>query len=267
MKILVSVKRVPDPESKIKLKSDASGIVTEGLTWVINPFCEIAVEEALRLKKAHGGEVVIVAIGDDDSTQQIRTALAMGADRGILVKVDAETMAQLDSEGVSRILEKVVEKESPDLMLMGKQAIDNDSGQAAQLLANRLGWAQGSFASKIESLESSDEKAKKVAIVCDDKTAKVTREIDGGLEVVEIDLPAVITTDLRLNVPRYTSLPGIMKAKRKKLAKMTVADLGVELNPFVKIVGLETPPEREAGIMVEDVPTLVDKLVNEAKAL
>ena len=263
MKILVSVKRVPDPESKIKLKSDASGIVTEGLSWVINSFDEIAVEEALRLKAEHGGEVLVASVGTKDSTQQLRTAMAMGADRGVLVVVDGAT----DSEGVARLLEKVIADESPDLVLMGKQAIDDDAGQAPQLLANKLGWPQISFASKVESLESEEEKAKKPGLLVEGEKVTVTREIDGGLEVLEADLPAVVTTDLRLNVARYASLPGIMKAKRKPLKETSADELGVDLTPTVEVTGLEAPPERAAGIVVEDVPTLVDKLVNEAKAL
>ena len=196
MKILVTVKRVTDYEAKIKLNSDKSGIVTEGVNMIINPFDEIGVEEALRLKEKHSGEVVVLSIGSGDSSQQIRSALAMGADRGILVKHEGD----IDSNGVARVIEKVVAEESPDVVLMGKQAIDDDSNQAAQLLAEYLGWGQATYANTV-SIE--------------DSKATVIREADGGLETVSCDLPCVITTDLRLNEPRYASLPGIMKAKRK----------------------------------------------------
>lgn len=248
MKFLVTVKRVTDYEAKIRLKPDKSGIVTDGVNMIINPFDENAVEEALRQKEKHGGEVVVVSIGTSDSVQQIRGALAMGADRGILVKHEGE----LDSFGVARILQKVVEKESPDVVMMGKQAIDDDSNQAAQLLAEYLGWGQGTFAYKVE---------------IDGGKATVTREADGGLETVECDLPCIVTTDLRLNEPRYASLPGIMKAKKKPLEEIDASSLGVDLAPRVVLKALEEPPQKSAGQIVADVETLVEKLRSEAKVI
>jgi electron transfer flavoprotein beta subunit len=248
MKILVTVKRVTDYEAKIKLNSDKSGIVTEGVNMIINPFDEIGVEEALRLKEKHSGEVVVLSIGSGDSSQQIRSALAMGADRGILVKHEGD----IDSNGVARVIEKVVAEESPDVVLMGKQAIDDDSNQAAQLLAEYLGWGQATYANTV-SIE--------------DSKATVIREADGGLETVSCDLPCVITTDLRLNEPRYASLPGIMKAKRKPLKETSLSELGVDYSPFVLVKALEEPPTKAAGQIVPDVSTLIDKLQNEAKAL
>ncbi|MBN2358922.1 MAG: electron transfer flavoprotein subunit beta/FixA family protein [Deltaproteobacteria bacterium] len=248
MKILVTVKRVTDYEAKIKIKPDGSGVVTDGINMIVNPFDEIAVEEALRLKEKGGGaEVVVLSIGPKDAAQQIRSALAMGADRGILVE-----SGELDSDAVSAILAGVVNKEKPDLVIIGKQAIDDDSGQAGQLLAERLGWGQACFASKLE-LGSGK--------------ATVTREVDGGHDVVEIDLPAVVTADLRLNEPRYASLPGIMKAKKKPLEETTPNALGVDVKPKVLVKRFEEPAQRKAGVRVPDVPTLVAKLKDEAKAL
>jgi len=248
VKFLVTVKRVTDYEAKIKLKADKSGIVTEGVNMIVNPFDEIGVEEALRQKEKHGGEVVVVSIGSGDATTQIRSALAMGADRGILVKHDGA----IDSFGVARVLEKLVAEEKPDVVLMGKQAIDDDSNQAGQILAERLGWGQATFANTI-ALEGGK--------------AKVAREADGGLETIEVDLPCVITTDLRLNEPRYASLPGIMKAKKKPLAEKTPSELGVDLTPVVVVKGMEEPPTKKAGQIVPDVATLVSKLKSEAKAI
>jgi electron transfer flavoprotein beta subunit len=263
MKILVTVKRVEDPESKIKVKPDGSGIVTDGVNYKVNPFDEIAVEEALRLKDAHGGEVVVVSCGEEASTTEIRSALAMGADRGVLVKSEKP----VDSDAAARLIQKVVEKESPDLVIMGKQAVDDDQGQAGQRLAQYLGWGQATQASKRAALESDDEKAKKPGLELDGESLKVTREVDGGLEDLKLKLPAVVTTDLRLNLPRYASLPGIMKAKKKPLETLTPEDLGVDVTPKVTVKALKAPPERSAGEMVPDVPTLVQKLVKEAKAL
>lgn len=248
MKFLVTVKRVTDYEAKIKLKADKSGIVTDGVNMIMNPFDEIAVEEALRLKEKHGGDVVVVSIGNTDAVAQIRSALAMGADRGILVKHDGE----LDSFGVAKILQKLVEKEAPDLVIMGKQAIDDDSSQAAQILAELLGWGQGTFAN---------------SVVVDGGKAKVVREADGGLETVSVDLPGIITTDLRLNEPRYASLPGIMKAKKKPLDEVDASSLGVDLGVKVKVIGFEEPAAKKAGQKVADVATLVTKLKTEAKAI
>ena len=263
MKILVTVKRVEDPESKIKVKPDGSGIVTEGVNYKVNPFDEIAVEEALRLRDAHQGEVVVVSVGTDASTTEIRSALAMGADRGVLVKVDG----MVDSDAAARLIVKVVESESPDLVIMGKQAVDDDQGQAGQLVAEYLGWGQATQASKRASLESDDEKSKVPALVFEDGKVTVTREVDGGLEDLKVTLPAVVTADLRLNLPRYASLPGIMKAKKKEVKEVSPADLGVDVAPKVKVVTMKPPPERKGGEIVPDVQTLVTKLRTEAKVL
>ncbi|MFZ9889359.1 MAG: electron transfer flavoprotein subunit beta/FixA family protein [Myxococcota bacterium] len=248
MKYLVTVKRVTDYEAKIKLLPDRSGIVTDGVNMIVNPFDEIGVEEALRLKEKHGGEVVVFSMGSQDATQQIRSALAMGADRGILVKHEGPS----DSNVVARVLEKIVGKESPDVVIMGKQAIDDDSNQAAQLLAEYLGWGQATFANTV-TLEGGK--------------ATVVREADGGLETVATTLPCVITTDLRLNEPRYASLPGIMKAKKKPLEEIDAASLGVNLTPRVVVKAYEEPPAKAAGQKVPDVDTLLHKLRDEAKAI
>ena len=249
MKILVPVKRVPDPDVKIKLKKDGSGPDAEGLKFVINPFDEIAVEEAIRIKEKGGDvEIVVVSIGTSDSTEQLRTAMAMGADRAILVEYDGG----YDSDAVAQILAKIVEKESPDLIIGGKGAVDDDQWQALQLLAELLGYPQATFASKVE---------------LGDGSAKVVREVDGGLLTVEVALPAVITADLRLNEPRYASLPGIMKAKRKPLDTIPVADLGIEVSPKVTISAFSEPPQREAGKIVETVDELVNLLHEEAKVI
>jgi electron transfer flavoprotein beta subunit len=248
MKFLVTVKRVTDYEAKIKLKADKSGIVTEGVNMIMNPFDEIAVEEALRQKEKHTGEVVVVSIGTTDATAQLRSALAMGADRAILVRTDAT----LDSFAVASVLTKIVDKEKPDVVLMGKQAIDDDSNQAAQILAELLGWGQATFAN---------------TITLDGRMATVVREADGGLETVSTTLPAVITTDLRLNEPRYASLPGIMKAKKKPLEEIDIATLGVDIAPKVKVIGFEEPSAKKAGQKVKDVAELIEKLKSEAKVL
>ena len=248
MKFLVTVKRVTDYEAKIKLKADKSGIVTDGVNMIMNPFDEIGVEEALRQKEKHTGEVVVVTIGTTDSIAQLRSALAMGADRAILVRTDAV----LDSAAVAQVLAKIVAKEQPDLVLMGKQAIDDDSNQAAQILAELMGWGQATFANNIAIASG---------------TATVVREADGGLETVSVLLPAVISTDLRLNEPRYASLPGIMKAKKKPLEEIDIATLGVDLGLKVKLVGFEEPAAKKAGQKVADVATLMQKLKTEAKVL
>lgn len=262
MKVLVTVKRVTDYERKVKIAPDGASLVTDGMGFVANPFDEIAVEEALRLTKAHGGEVVVVSVGSKDSTQEIRKALAMGAQRAILVEA-----ADVDSDVYAKALQKVVERESPDLVIMGKQNTDDDANQEGQLLAGYLGWAQATFASKQEGLESEEEKAQKPGIQVNGTTAQVVREADGGLEVIEIDLPAVITTDLRLNKPRFASLPGIMKAKKKKIEELSLTDLGIEAQAKVKYIHYSEPPERTAGQTVEDVDTLVTKLRDEAKVI
>lgn len=250
MKILVTAKRVTDPEAKLKLNQDASWIVTEGVKCVLNPFDEIAVEEGLRLKEKLGGEVAIFSLGSKQSAEQIRMAMAMGADRGILV-VAEETC---DAYIVSKALAKVIEAEKPDIILMGKQAVDDDMNQTGQMVSAILGIPHATFASKIELTDGNSK-------------AKVTREVDGGLEVKEVSLPAIITTDLRLNSPRYASLPGIMKAKSKPLKEVTPQELGVEIAPKVKVVKLTEPPKRKGGIIVESVGELVSKLKNEAKVL
>ncbi len=264
MKILVTVKRVEDPESKIKVKPDGTGIVTDGVNYKVNPFDEIAVEEALRLQAAHTAEVVVASIGKAESTTELRQALAMGADRAILVKHEGP----LDADGASRIFQKLVEKEKPDLVLMGKQAIDDDQNQTGQLLAERLGWGMATFASKVDSLESDAEKAKKPGLVLGKGTIQVVREVDGGLETLEVTLPAVVTTDLRLNVPRYASLPGIMKAKKKPLEELTPAALGVDVSTIkLQVVKMASPPARKGGVKVADVAALIEKLKNEAKVI
>lgn len=263
MKILVTAKRVEDPESKIKVRPDGSGIVTEGVNYKINPFDEIAVEEALRLQAKYGGEVVVVAIGSDKAPTEIRHALAMGADRAIWVKHEGP----LDPPGVAQVLAKVAAQEKPDLLILGKQSIDDDQNQVGQMVAEVLGWAQATFASKFESLESEPEKNKLPAIAVEGDRARVIREVDGGLETLELTLPAVITTDLRLNVPRYASLPGIMKAKKKPIAEATPASLGADVAPKVKVLRHTAPPARKEGIKVPDVATLIEKLRSEAKVI
>lgn len=251
MKILVAVKRVPDPNASIKVRPDGTGIVTDNVKYVVNPFCEIAIEEALRIKEKHGGaEIVLVSVGGKVAQEQLRTGLAMGADRAVLVVSDQEVEPAI----VSRVLTKLIEDEKPDLVLMGKQSIDDDSNVVGQMVAEMLGWAQATFASAVKL---SDDK----------KSAVVTREVDGGLEDVEIQLPGVITADLRLNEPRYASLPGIMKARKKELKEIPIADAGVDLSPTIKIQKLEPPPKRQAGKKVGSVQELVQLLHTEAKVI
>ncbi len=265
LKLLVTVKRVEDPESKIRVKPDGTGIVTDGVNYKLNPFDEIAVEEALRLKEAHGGEVVVASIGVEKSQTELRAALAMGADRAILVRHDGP----LDPVVVSAILAKVAEQERPDLVLMGKQSIDDDQNQAGQWLAARLGLPQATFASKKESLESEAEQKKQPGLQLQPsgKALRVVREVDGGVETIEVDLPAVVTVDLRLNKPRFASLPGIMKAKKKELKELPAASLGVDLAPQVVVKRLSEPPRRAGGVKVADVDELWKKLHEEAKVL
>jgi len=250
VKVLVAIKPVPNPDEKVKIRGDGSGIVLDNIKMVVNPFCEIAVEEALRIREKQGGEVVVVTIGPKEGEQQVRTALAMGADRAVLV----EAAADLDSLAVAKVLAKVTEGEKPDLVLMGKQSVDDDNNQVGQILAAVLGWPQATFASKVE-------------FASDLKKASVTREVDGGLETIEVALPAVVTTDLRLNEPRYASLPGIMKAKKKELKVVPVASLGVDVAPKVKVLKYVPPKQRAGGGRVADVAELVAKLKNEAKVL
>ena len=251
MKILVTVKRVPDPETTIRVKPDGSGIVTDNIKYVINPFDEIAIEEALRIKeKLSGSEVVLASIGTKVVTEQLRTGLAMGADRALLVLCDQE----LDSLAVSKILAKLVERESPQLVLMGKQAIDDDANQAGQMLAALLDWPQATFASKVE-------------LAADQTSVQVVREVDGGLETVGFSLPGLITADLRLNEPRYASLPGIMKARKKEIKEIPVAELGVDITPRLKVQKVDPPAKKEAGRKVETVQELLNLLHTEAKVI
>ncbi|MET0689334.1 MAG: electron transfer flavoprotein subunit beta/FixA family protein [Methyloceanibacter sp.] len=249
MKILVPVKRVVDFNVKVRVKSDGSGVDLANVKMSMNPFDEIAVEEAVSIKeRGEATEVVAVSIGSTKSQDTLRTALAMGADRAILVKTDA-TVEPLT---VAKLLKKIVEQEQPGLVIMGKQAIDDDCNQAGQMLAGLLGWPQGTFASKIE--------------LAGDKV-KVVREVDGGLETLTLSKPAVITTDLRLNDPRYASLPNIMKAKKKPIEETTPETLGVDIAPRLKVISVAEPKAREAGIKVDNAASLVEKLKNEAGVL
>lgn len=266
LKILVTAKRVEDSESKIKVNAAGNGIATEGLKYKINPYDEIGVEEALRMVAKHGGEVVVVSVGSKDVHEQLRHALAMGATKAIWVN----HAGPIDQLGIAGCLTKVIEKEKPDLCIFGRQAIDDDQGQVPQYVAEWLGWSQATFASKEESLESDAEKKDKAVAMklsADNKTLTVIREVDGGLQWIEAPLPAVVTTELRLNQPRYASLPGIMKAKSKPIEEHTPAALGVDVTPKLTVTGLSLPPARKAGIKVPDVATLIDKLKTEAKAL
>jgi len=266
VKILVTVKRVEDYESKIKVRPDNTWIVTEGVNCKSNPFDDIAVEEALRLKAVHGGEVVAVSAGPAAAVTELRQMLATGADRAVLVKHEG----YLDSDAAARLLVKVVEKEKPDLVLMGKQAVDFDANTAGQLAAEYLGWGQITFASKEESLESDAEKkgVPGLQLTEDKKSLRVWREVDGGMEQLEVALPAVVTVDLRLvKQLRYAKLPDIMKAKKKPIEELTPAALGVDVAPKVKVLRVDPPPVRKAGVKVPDVPTLVEKLKTEAKVI
>jgi electron transfer flavoprotein beta subunit len=249
MKILVAVKRVVDYNVKIRVKSDQSGVDTANVKMSMNPFDEIAVEEAIRLKEAGiASEIVVFSAGSQQCQETLRTALAIGADRAILVETDVD----LQPLAVAKLLQAVCNKEHPQLIILGKQAIDDDSNQTGQMLAALMDIPQATFASK-------------VAFV--DGTLNVTREVDGGLETISMGLPAVITTDLRLNEPRYVTLPNIMKAKKKALEIMKPDELGVDVTPHLKTIKVEEPPKRSAGIIVADVAALVDKLKNEAKAI
>ncbi len=249
MKILVTVKRVVDYNVKVRVKDDNSGVETANVKMSMNPFCEIAVEEAVRLKeKGIASEIVVASIGPAQAQETLRTALALGADKAILVKTDEEVQPL----AVAKILKEVVAKENPEMVIMGKQSIDGDNNQSGQMLGALLDWPQGTFASEVN--------------VADGKVA-VTREIDGGLETVGLQLPAIVTTDLRLNEPRFASLPNIMKAKRKPLEETTPADLGVDIAPRTETLKVEAPAQRTAGIKVETVAELVEKLKNEAKVI
>jgi len=249
MKILVPIKRVVDYNVKVRPKADESGVDLNNVKMAINPFCEIAVEEAVRLKEAGSAtEIIAVTVGAENAQEQLRTALALGADRAILVETDLE----VEPLGISKVLKAIVEKESPNLIVMGKQAIDGDNNQTGQMLAALMNYPQATFASELK---------------IEGEKAVVTREVDGGLQTISINLPAVVTTDLRLNEPRYASLPNIMKAKQKPLEVIKSEDLGVDLNPRISTLKVSPPPEREAGIIVESVDQLVEKLKNEAKVI
>ena len=256
MKILVPVKRVVDYNVKIRVKADHSGVDLTNVKMSMNPFDEIAIEEAVRLKeKGIAKEVVVVTVGPAAAQDVLRTAMAVGADRGILVQTDLPIdLGGVEPLGVAKALKKLVEEESPALVIMGKQSIDDDSNQTGQILAALLGWPQATFASKIE-IDSSD------------KSAQVTREIDGGLETVDVQLPAIVTVDLRMNEPRYASLPNIMKAKQKPLAVRSAADIGVDLSPRVTLLEVVEPPKRQGGGKVASVDELISKLKTEAKVI
>jgi electron transfer flavoprotein beta subunit len=249
MKVLVAVKRVVDYNVKVRPNSDNTDVDLANVKMSMNPFCEIAVEEAVRLKeKGIATEIITVTIGTQQSQEQLRTSLALGADRSILIEVQDN----LEPLAVAKCLKAVCDDEAPDLIIMGKQSIDGDNNQTGQMLASLLDCAQGTFASEVE---------------VDDSRIKVTREIDGGLQTLSLALPAVITSDLRLNEPRYASLPNIMKSKQKPLVVKTVEELGVDVSARTKLLGVELPAQRQAGIMVNDVAELVDKLKNEAKVI
>lgn len=244
MKVLVPVKRVIDYNVKVRVKSDGTGVDLANVKMSMNPFDEISVEEALRLKEAGtASEVVVVSIGDKKSSETIRTALAMGADRGILITTDTED--DIEPLAVAKLLQKVIEAETPDLVILGKQAIDNDMNATGQMLAALLGWGQATFASEVE---------------INDGKAIVTREVDGGLQTISVSLPAIVTTDLRLNEPRYASLPNIMKAKKKPLDEKSAAEFGVDVSPRLRVLATEEPASRAAGVKVASVDELVEKI-------
>jgi len=251
VKILVPIKRVPDPQTNIVVKPDGSGIAEDNVKFVINPFCEIAIEEALRIKENQGdAEVILISIGDAVCQEQLRTGLAMGADRAILVVADK----LLDPATTTEVLAKIVADEQPELVMLGKQSIDDDANQTGQLLASTLDWPQATFASKVEF---SDDKSE----------VSVTREVDGGLETIAFNLPGIVTTDLRLNEPRYASLPGIMKARKKELKEIPLAEAGASDSLQVETLNLVPPAVREAGKTVETVEELVELLHSEAKLI
>tara|TARA_Y100000385_G_scaffold126557_1_gene131617 strand:+ start:2414 stop:3163 length:750 start_codon:yes stop_codon:yes gene_type:complete len=249
MKVIVGIKRVVDPYVKVRVNADGSGVDLTNAKMAVNPFCEIAVEEAIRMKEAgSASEVVVVSVGPSQAQEQLRTALALGADRGILV----ESEKSLDPLAIAKILKAISEKESADLVILGKQSIDSDNNQTGQMLAALCGWPQGTFACKAE---------------VEGDQIVVTREIDGGEQTVKLSIPAVVTTDLRLNEPRYASLPNIMKAKKKPIDLLQISDLGVNVESKLKTLGVNAPEERTAGVMVESVDDLVSKLKTEAKVI
>lgn len=250
MKVLVGIKRVIDAYVKIRVKLDGSGVEKQNVKMSMNPFCEIAVEEAVRMKEAGTAtEVIVVSAGTQACQETLRTALAIGADKAIHIETDTD---ELEPLAVAKLLKEVCEKEKPDILLLGKQAIDGDNNQTGQMAAALLGWGQATFISKVEN---------------DGDHVLATREIDGGLQTLKVKKPAVLTTDLRLNEPRYPSLPNMMKAKKKPIDTITASDLGVDLSPRVEVLKVSEPPERQAGIKVESVDELIDKLKNEAKAI
>jgi len=249
MKVLVAVKRVIDPNVKVRVKADQSGVETANVKMAMNPFDEIGVEEAIRMKEAgKATEIVAVSIGPQTVQETIRTALAMGADRGLHVTTDLE----IQPLAAAKLLKAVIDKEQPQVVILGKQAVDNDNAQTGQMLAGLLGWSQATFASKI---------------ALGDGTAEITREVDGGMETVQVKLPVIVTTDLRLNEPRYASLPNIMKAKKKPIEETTPEALGVDATPRLKLLKVVEPPKRQAGVKLASVAELVDKLKNEAKVI
>ena len=249
MKILVAVKRVIDYNVQVRVKEDGTGVVTDNVKMSSNPPDDNAIEEAVKIKEAgKATEIIAITVGEEKSQETVRKALAVGADRGILIK----TEGTIEPLAVAKVLQKIVDKEKPDLVFMGKQAIDDDCNQTGQMLSALLNWPQATFASKIE---------------IKDKTLEVTREVDEGLETIEVNIPAIVTCDLRLNEPRYASLPNIMKAKKKPLEILTAADLGVDTTPRVQQIKVEEPPKRKAGIKVASVAELVSKLKNEAKVI
>ena len=249
MKVLVPIKRVVDYNVKVRPKADESGVDLNNVKMAINPFCEIAVEEAVRLKEGGtASEIIAVTVGSSASQEQLRTALALGADRAILVETDVE----VEPLAIAKLLKGVVDKESPDLVILGKQAIDGDNNQTSQMLAALSGFAQATFASELK---------------IEGEKAVVTREVDGGLQTISVNLPCIVSTDLRLNEPRYASLPNIMKAKKKPIEQINASDLGVDTSPRIEHIKVEEPPKRKAGIKVSSVAELVQKLKNEAKVI
>ena len=249
MKILVPIKRVVDYNVKVRPLSDNKDVDLNNVKMAVNPFCEIALEEAVRIKEAgNANEIIAITVGKNESQEQLRTALALGADRAILVESDE----LLEPLAIAKVLAKISAEENPDIILMGKQAIDGDNNQTGQMLAELLGISQATNASEV---------------VIEDSSVKVTREIDGGLQTLELTIPAIITTDLRLNEPRYASLPNIMKAKKKELNVISASEMGIDINSRTELLSVELPPSREAGIIVETVDQLVDKLKNEAKVI
>ncbi len=249
MKILVPIKRVVDYNVKVRPLSDNSNVDLNNVKMAVNPFCEIALEEAVRIKESgKATEVIAISVGKTDSQEQLRTALALGADRATLI----ESESLLEPLAIAKVLQKIIDDEKPDLVILGKQAIDGDNNQTGQMLGALLDYPQATNASEID---------------LNDSTVKVTREIDGGLQTLELTLPAIVTTDLRLNEPRYASLPNIMKAKKKELNIISVSEMGIDVNSRTELLSVELPPTREAGVVVENIDDLVDKLKNEAKVI